>query len=584
VAKTEFLEKIDMTRIRILLPAMLALATLLLSAVSLQAKQSSASEKLQSVAERFVLKWYEFDPVYATGMGDHTYDNRYPDFSQKSFGRYAGALRGLRGELSGVNQAELNSDQKLDYLTLQSLLETQLFYLGQTLIMQDNPKLFSSKASEGIYRIILSQSLSDTVKLEAIIERLDDLPRFLQSAQRLLKEPPQIWNLLAEEEADNTSSFLKEITDHYGNKFPDRREELQNKVSAAVNALEDFSDFLDTLETKEGQPFAVGKELFDKLLKQQYFLDYGSDSLLKIGEALFAQYARTYDSVSAIVDTLPTPEDFAYFIPKSFGRADVMDYFQWEINQTKEWVTTHDFASIPNYIADCTPVETPAFMDKVVGGIAYQPAGPFEKVQSGRFYVRPLPDSLSDANRSAYFRYCTRRGFKSAVVHEAYPGRHLEIEMANHNPSLIRQMQRDDMMVEGWSLYCEEEMYRQRFYGDDLRTYLSILSSLRFRAARIVVDVKLQTGQFTYQQAVDWMVANLDAEVDYIEKEVNLYSLAPGEPSSYLLGREYLLMSREIYKTKLGPKYTLRKFNDFILGQGAVSPVLIYKQLTGRIF
>ena len=43
-------------------------------------------------------------------------------------------------------------------------------------------------------------------------------------------------------------------------------------------------------------------------------------------------------------------------------------------------------------------------------------------------------------------------------------------------------------------------------------------------------------------------------------------------------------MIRDLYKTKLGQKYTLRKFHDFILGQGGISPVLVYKQLTGQIF
>jgi uncharacterized protein (DUF885 family) len=351
-----------------------------------------------------------------------------------------------------------------------------------------------------------------------------------------------------------------------------------------ISALEDFSDFLDTLKSKEGQPFAVGKEFYDKLLKQQYFLDYDSDSLLKIGEALFARAAKQYDSVSAIVDTLPLPEDFAYFIPKSFCRKDVMDYFQWEIGQTREWIESHDFATVPASVGECVPVETPPIIRNVMGGISYLPVGPFDRTQMGRFYVSPLPDSLSDANRSAYFRYCTRRGFKGAVAYDAYPGHHLQIQMANHNPSLIRRILRDNMMIEGWALYCEEEMYRERFYGDDLRTYLAILGGVRFRAARIVVDVKLQTGQFTYQQAVDWMVANLDAEVDYIEKEVNRYTLMPTQPSSFLLGKECLLSIRELYKTKLGQKYSLQKFHDFILGQGGISPVLVYKQLTGQIF
>jgi uncharacterized protein (DUF885 family) len=566
-----------------ILTTLIIVLSLCLSA-GLTAKPGSASERLGQVADQYVKKWFEFDPVYATEMGNHSYDDRYPDLSQRSFGKFASALRDLRNAMNSINQGELSVEQKVDYLTLQGSIETQLLCLSRSPLLQDNPKLFSGKASDGIRQIMVSQSLSDTVKLESILGRLDDLPRFLKSAQKLLKEPPQIWILLADEEIENMIGFLNDIVGYFAPGFPQRRDELQEKTAAAAAALEDFSDFLDILRTKEGQPFAVGKDFYDKLLKQQYFLDYDSDSLLKLAEGLFAESAKLYNSVSAIVDTLRMPEDFAYFIPKSFSRADVMDYFQWEINQTRDWIISHDFATVPASVGECVPVETSAFIRNVVGGIAYQPAGPFEPTQVGIFYVQPSPDSLSDANRSAYFRYCTRRGFKGAVVHDVYPGRHLQIQMANHNPSLMRQVQRDNMMAEGWALYCEEEMYRESFYGDDLRTYLATLSSIRFNAARMVVDVKLQTGQFTYQQAVDWMVANLDAEVDYIEKEINRYTLAPTQPSSYLLGKEYLLLIRDLYKTKLGQKYTLRKFHDFILGQGGISPVLVYKQMTGQIF
>lgn len=546
-------------------------------------KKLPAEEALQLAAAQYLKKMFDFDPVYATEMGDHSRDDHYPEFSLRSFGKLASALKDIRGQMKTINQAELNTDRKIDYLLLDGNIETEILMLSRSPLMQDNPKLFSGKAVDGIHQIMLSESLTDSVKLESLLLRLDDLPRFLGSAAKLLKDPPQIWVLLAEDEADKGVAFLNEVSGYFGSLFPHRQKEIGARIAAAINALEDFSDFLDTFKGREGQPFAVGKEFFDRLLKSEYFIDYGSDSLLKIGEALFAQSVHSYDSVSAIVDTLPTPDELVYFIPKSFGRNDILDYFQWEINQTRDWVNSHDFVTVPADIGECIPVETPKFLRNVIGGIAYQPPGPFEAVQTGRFYVRPLPDTLDEANRSAYFRYCTKRGFKSSTVHESYPGHHLQIEIGNRNSSLIRRIQRDNMMIEGWALYCEEEIYNQKFYGNDSRTYLGVLGGIRFRAARIIVDVKLHTGQFTYQQAVDWMAENLDAPVDYVEKEVNRYTLSPTTPMSYLMGKRTIVDIRDIYKTKLGAKYTLKKFHDFLLNEGSVSPILIHKKLIGQI-
>ncbi|MCX6830567.1 MAG: hypothetical protein NT028_00310, partial [candidate division Zixibacteria bacterium] len=97
----------------------LTIVLLLILSAGLTAKPSSAAERLGLVAEQYVKKWFEFDPVYATEMGNHSYDDHYPDFSQRSFGKFASALRDLRNGMNSISQGELSVEQKVDYLTLQ---------------------------------------------------------------------------------------------------------------------------------------------------------------------------------------------------------------------------------------------------------------------------------------------------------------------------------------------------------------------------------------------------------------------------------------------------------------------------------
>jgi uncharacterized protein (DUF885 family) len=73
-------------------------------------------------------------------------------------------------------------------------------------------------------------------------------------------------------------------------------------------------------------------------------------------------------------------------------------------------------------------------------------------VQTGRFYVQPLEEEFDETSRSAWFRYCLQRGFRGSTVHEAYPGHHLQIQLANRHPSLIRRTQFNNLMIEGWVL------------------------------------------------------------------------------------------------------------------------------------
>ena len=126
-------------------------------------------------------------------------------------------------------------------------------------------------------------------------------------------------------------------------------------------------------------------------------------------------------------------------------------------------------------------------------------------------------------------------------------------------------------------------MYEQGFYGKDQRQLLAILGGIRFRAARIIVDTKLQTGQMTYQQAIDWMVEKLGASIEYIEKEVNRYTLTPTQPMTYLLGKEQIKQVRGTMKQRMGESYSPKRFHDLLLNEGAVPPILIYRKVTDQI-
>ncbi|MCC6963860.1 MAG: DUF885 domain-containing protein [candidate division Zixibacteria bacterium] len=560
-----------------------ALGLVLALAVSAVAEKMTAEEQLTRLGEDYLALAFDFDPVFATQMGDHRFDTGYPNFTSGAVNKMVTGLRGLKTKLKKINQSQLSTDAKIDYLLLESNLDTQILLLSNTALYRDNPKLYSEAAINGIYFIMTSQSLPEDERLRLILARLADLPDFLSSVQRQLKNPPQVWVLLAKDEANSAVTFLGELAAYYSARFPDKQKEIDTRFAGASSALQDFADVLSDFAERDGQSFAIGRDTFNRLLKTQYFIDYDVDTLLAIGDSLFEQAQGLYDSLAAVVETLPPIEEMNIFVPATFSRDDILDYFQWEINQTRRWVETHDFATVPADIGDCIPIETPAFLDNIIGGIAYEPPGPFETVQLGRFYVRPLPDSLDEANRSAFFRYCYRRGFRSSVVHEAYPGHHMMIQLANRNTSLIRRIQRNNLFVEGWALYCEEAMYDAGFYGNDPRTLLAIVGGIRFRAGRIILDVKLHTGQMTYQQAVDWMVEKLGASLEYAEKEVNRYTLTPTQPMSYLIGKEQIKQARAAFKQRMGDLYSIKRFHDAMLNEGAIPPSLILRKINEQI-
>jgi uncharacterized protein (DUF885 family) len=252
-----------------------------------------------------------------------------------------------------------------------------------------------------------------------------------------------------------------------------------------------------------------------------------------------------------------------------------LGYYQWEINSVSDFIKAKKLITIPDDFGQCVPVETPPFLRGTIRGIAYEVSGAFDSNQTGYFYVRPLPDTFTAAQKSSYLDFIAHRSFRGSVVHEAFPGHHLQLTLANRLQSPIRKIQQDLIMVEGWALYCEQMMYEQGLYGTDLRQWNGVLGGVRFRAVRIIVDIGLQTGRFTPETALAFMNEKLGENVYYYTGEIRRYCANPTSALSYLTGKTMILQMRQNATAEEGPAFDLKAFHDKLLSEGSIPLSLI---------
>jgi len=102
-----------------------------------------------------------------------------------------------------------------------------------------------------------------------------------------------------------------------------------------------------------------------------------------------------------------------------------------------------------------------------------------------------------------------------------------------------------------------------------------------WRILRIIIDVKLQTGQLSLSEASDLMVEKLGFDKQQADAEVSWYSSSPTIPLCYAIGRECILQLR---KQCVSPdnKEELKKFHDQLLSQGSIALPLVIKQVFGE--
>jgi uncharacterized protein (DUF885 family) len=171
-------------------------------------------------------------------------------------------------------------------------------------------------------------------------------------------------------------------------------------------------------------------------------------------------------------------------------------------------------------------------------------------------------------------RYLT--GMVTLYLHEAIPGHHFQISLAQENASLpsFQRFDGNNAFVEGWALYAETLGYAMGLYKDP-KQHWGTLDDEMLRAMRLVVDTGIHAKGWTREQAIDYMLANSGMGRTDATAEVERYIAMPAQALSYKIGALTIQRLRTKAEAALGPKFDIRAFHEQVLGSGALPlPVL----------
>jgi uncharacterized protein (DUF885 family) len=165
---------------------------------------------------------------------------------------------------------------------------------------------------------------------------------------------------------------------------------------------------------------------------------------------------------------------------------------------------------------------------------------------------------------------------QALTFHESIPGHHLQIALGQEQPALpaFRRFFGSTAFVEGWALYTERLADEMKLYTNDLDR-MGMLSFDAWRASRLVVDTGIHTMGWTREQAEAYMREHTALTEENIRNEVDRYIGWPGQALAYKVGQLEIVRLRAEAEKALGSRFDLRRFHDVVLGSGAVTlPVL----------
>ncbi len=218
--------------------------------------------------------------------------------------------------------------------------------------------------------------------------------------------------------------------------------------------------------------------------------------------------------------------------------------------------TPYGLKEIPDFFA---PQTTSAYY--------WPPAG--DGSRAGNFYL----NTYNLRQRPKY-------EMEALAMHEAVPGHHLQIALQQELTE-VHPMRRFTMFtayVEGWALYSEWLGQELGFYTDPYQNF-GRLSMEAWRSCRLVVDTGIHDMGWTRQQAIQYMQSNTALSPHNIVAEVDRYIAWPAQALGYKIGQLKILELRQRAEKQLGKKFSLRRFHEVVLLQGAVPLNLLEEQV-----
>ncbi|MEH3122182.1 MAG: DUF885 domain-containing protein [Sphingomonas phyllosphaerae] len=313
-----------------------------------------------------------------------------------------------------------------------------------------------------------------------------------------------------------------------------------------------------------------GAKLYDYLIESNTTLPLKADAVHKLGLSEVARITREMETQKAKVGFKGTLPEFFTFLrtDKRFqpsSAAQLREGYE-AIGRRVDARVREQFSLIPKTRLEIRPV--PAFKEKTDAGGSYQSGTP-DGSRPGVFYYNTydLPT-----------RYMWE--METLYLHEAVPGHHFQISLAQENDALPAFMRfgGNTAYVEGWALYSET-LWPQLGMETDPYQRMGGLNDEMLRAMRLVVDTGIHAKGWTRDQAIEYMLANSPMSRTDATAEVERYIAIPGQALAYKIGQLTISRVKADAQKQLGARFDPRAFHAQVLDTGALPMPVLEKKI-----
>jgi len=538
---------------------------------------------LDRLVDEFLELIWLASPSSATALGEHGHDGRLVDCDPDAIEDRRAGMRRLSETLGRLRAGgPLEPEDDLDAEVMVRETEVRARLAIDVRVPFRDPNYYLDEILDGLYFLLQREFAPFDVRLASTVARLQEVPRLLTQGKRNLTDPadiPHAWVVSFLERAPAGASFLLDTGRQLLPRAGRQASGLEAALAAATSAFDDFERHVRaTLVGRARGGFAIGRDLFEFLLRRSHGVESGADELAAWSETLARETRGRLEESARAIDPGRTWQELIELWKADHPSAEgLLEDYGRAIARARDYVRSERLATLPPD-DEFRVLPTPVFHRAMSPFAAYLQPAPFERRGEGQLWITPPDDGASPDERQRALREHLRPAIEPVIVHEVYPGHHLQLTVASRLPSRVRRLCSTPVFVEGWAFYCEHLMAEVGFY-DDPRSRVLQLRDQVWRACRVAIDVGLQTGTMDVDAAAAMLTEAVRMEPKNARREVMRYVRHPTQPLSYAAGKESILKLREEVRRRRGAAFTLGAFHDALLSYGSIPLALIRDRL-----
>jgi uncharacterized protein (DUF885 family) len=477
--------------------------------------------------EAFLAEFFRLNPTFATAIGEHTHDARWPDLG--AAGRAERSAFNDRWLAEFGAMTDLSSDEAIDRDLLIGELEAARF--ADTELREDawNPLDWVYLIGDGLFTLNAREFAPLADRLASTAGRLEALPALLDAARETLvghagrpvgrfqtetalNQLPGIDELIADAlaAAENAAASDPAVA-----AIGPRSTAAAGTARAALANFEThLRDVVLPASDGEGR---LGRELFTA--KMRHTMRSEALTPARIKSAAEKEFAAVRSELVRLARELwPTwcpgegmPDDESLLVrgvldavAAQHPRAeDLLDFCREENARIEAFCAERDLIGLAD-----EPLEiqwTPVFL-RAFGGAMLTSPGPLDRGQKAFFAITPMPDDWTAEQRESNLREDNDRMLRLLTIHEAVPGHYLQGVYANRCLSLVRAIFASGLFAEGWAVYVTQVMMDVGYGADDPALMLTHWKFYLRSITNAIIDAGIHCDGMTEDEAVALMV------------------------------------------------------------------------------